>query len=70
MPKKGDGEHDLNAYGLKIQETDPAITAETYKAVGSVEDFEAKGEGEASEVSGEKDVDAVNDEATESGEEE
>ncbi len=44
IPKKGDGNHDWNSYGLKIMATDDVVTEETYKKVGSIEDFEAENE--------------------------
>jgi hypothetical protein len=44
MPKKDDGKHELNAYGksviTKAQKADP--TADTYKAVGKIEDCKKK----------------------------
>jgi hypothetical protein len=40
VPKKAEGKHDLNAYGLKVQETAEEITADTYTEVGTIEDFE------------------------------
>lgn len=40
IPKKADGEHDLNIYGLRLKEIAEVPTEETYKEVGSVEDFE------------------------------
>lgn len=44
MPKKGDGLHDLNAYGLKVKSIEEAPTEKAYTQVGTVEDFEAQGE--------------------------
>jgi len=47
LPKKGEGEHDFNAYGHKIaevKETAGEITEETYKKVGSIENFETESE--------------------------
>ncbi len=45
LPKKDDGKHELNAYGLKVKQTkvemDAAPNEETYKKVGSAEEFEA-----------------------------
>ncbi len=45
IPKKEDGKHELNAYGLKVKQTkvemDAAPNEETYKKVGSAEEFEA-----------------------------
>ncbi len=42
LPKKDEGLHEWNAYGLKVKETAKEITEETYKKVGTVEDFEAQ----------------------------
>ena len=43
VPKKDDGMHDPNAYGAKIREEGAGdITVETYKKVGTIEDFEAQ----------------------------
>lgn len=42
LPKKDEGLHEWNAYGKKVKETDEKITADTYKKVGTVEDFEAQ----------------------------
>lgn len=46
LPKKEEGKHQLNAYGLKVKETlkapDEKPTEETYKALGTVEEFEAR----------------------------
>ena len=39
IPKKDEGKHVLNAYGLKVKETASKPTAETYKKVGKVEDY-------------------------------
>lgn len=39
LPKKDDGMHDLNAYGLKVKSASEEPTVETYKSVGSAEDF-------------------------------
>ncbi|OGX40943.1 MAG: hypothetical protein A3G91_00360 [Omnitrophica WOR_2 bacterium RIFCSPLOWO2_12_FULL_50_9] len=41
LPKKDEGMHEPNAYGKKIQEA-AEITADTYKQVGTYEDFEAQ----------------------------
>lgn len=43
-PKKDDGQHDLNEYGKALMEVaaDEEITADTYKKLGSIEDFNAK----------------------------
>ena len=41
LPKKDEGMHEPNAYGKKIQET-AEITVETYKEVGTYEDFQAR----------------------------
>jgi hypothetical protein len=41
LPKKDDGMHEPNAYGKKIKEA-AEITAQTYKEVGTFEDFEAQ----------------------------
>jgi hypothetical protein len=41
FPKKDEGMHEPNAYGKKIREA-AKITAETYKEVGTFEDFEAQ----------------------------
>ena len=42
LPKKDEGMHEHNAYGKKILETDAKPTADTYKKVGTFEDFEAQ----------------------------
>jgi hypothetical protein len=45
LPKKDEGMHELNAYGMKIKETkgtDEEITEETLKKVGTAEEFEAE----------------------------
>lgn len=42
IPKKGEGLDSLNAYGRKAMEVNVVPTKETYKEVGSVEDFEAQ----------------------------
>ena len=41
IPKKDEGKHNWNAYGLKVKEISAKAkpTAETYKKVGKVEDF-------------------------------
>ena len=44
MPKKGDGVHEFNAYGLKVKSIDEIPTEETFKQAGTVEDFKAKNE--------------------------
>ena len=36
-PKKEDGKHDLNVYGLKVKAIDQKPTEETYKKAGSLE---------------------------------
>lgn len=41
LPKKDEGMHEPNAYGKKVREA-AEITAETYKEVGTFEDFEAQ----------------------------
>lgn len=43
-PKKDDGKHDLNAYGLKLQElmNGEPLTEEMVKSIGSHEEFEAE----------------------------
>ncbi len=41
LPKKDEGMHEPNAYGKKVREA-AEITAETYKQVGTFEDFEAQ----------------------------
>ncbi len=41
LPKKDDGMHEPNAYGKKVREA-AEITADTYKQVGTFEDFEAQ----------------------------
>lgn len=41
LPKKDEGMHEPNAYGKKIKEA-AEITADTYKQVGTFEDFEAQ----------------------------
>ncbi len=38
-PKKDDGQHELNEYGNAVKAKAEEITAETYKAVGKIEDF-------------------------------
>ncbi len=43
QPKKEQGKHDSNAYGLKVKEVNPKPTAETYKTVGKIEDFKPQG---------------------------
>jgi len=42
VPKKADGKHDLNAYGLKLQELmgGEKLTAEMIQSVGNHEEFE------------------------------
>jgi len=48
LPKKDDGKHELNAYGkevLKQVKEGEKATAESYKAVGPVENFKAPEEG-------------------------
>jgi hypothetical protein len=47
IPKKGEGMHEPNAYGLKVKEIAKVPTAETYKEIGTVEDFQAHMAGEA-----------------------
>ena len=42
LPKKDEGKHEHNAYGKKILETDAKPTADTYKKIGTAEDFEAQ----------------------------
>ena len=42
LPKKDEGMHEHNAYGKKILETDAKPTEDTYKKVGTFEDFEAQ----------------------------
>lgn len=44
IPKKADGKHDFNIYGAKVKATAEVPTEETYKEVGSTEDFEASSE--------------------------
>lgn len=34
IPKKDEGKHELNAYGLKVKKENATPTAETYKKVG------------------------------------
>src|SRR3989338_2164340 len=41
LPKKDGGRHEPNAYGKKVREA-AEITADTYKQVGTFEDFEAQ----------------------------
>lgn len=41
LPKKDEGLHEPNAYGKKVREA-AEITAQTYKEVGTFEDFEAQ----------------------------
>ena len=41
LPKKDEGMHEPSAYGKKIREA-AEITAETYKEVGTFEEFEAQ----------------------------
>ncbi len=42
LPKKEDGQHDLNAYGQKVKDAGgKEITAEALKSVGTREDFDA-----------------------------
>jgi hypothetical protein len=44
-PKKEDGQHELNDYGLAVKAAAAAeaeITADTYKQVGASEDFKKK----------------------------
>ncbi len=48
MPKKAEGQHEWNAYGLAVKKaakdaglTDP--TADTFKKVGKIEDFKESG---------------------------
>lgn len=41
LPKKDEGMHEPSAYGRKIREA-AEITADTYKQVGTFEDFEAQ----------------------------
>ncbi len=41
LPKKDEGMHEPNAYGKKVREA-AEITAETYKQVGTFEDFEVQ----------------------------
>lgn len=57
VPKKEDGKHDFNAYGLKLKETDEVPTEETYQKVGTVEEFEKKSQdvtGESAEPASEE----------------
>ena len=44
IPKKADGEHDLNAYGLKVKSIAAVPTEEAYKEAGSAEDFKMPAE--------------------------
>lgn len=39
IPKKEDGKHDLNAYGLKVKELGEEATVEALQALGTAEDF-------------------------------
>ena len=39
IPKKDEGKHNWNAYGLKVKETAAKPTAEDYKKVGKAEEF-------------------------------
>ena len=41
LPKKDDGQHDWNDYGLAVKKAagDQKPTADTFKAVGKIEDF-------------------------------
>src|SRR3989344_2784640 len=41
LPKKDEGMHEPSAYGKKVREA-AEITADTYKQVGTFEDFEAQ----------------------------
>ena len=41
LPKKDEGMHEPSAYGKKVREA-AEITAETYKEVGTFEEFEAQ----------------------------
>ena len=41
LPKKEDGQHELNAYGQAVKKAASEPTAETYKQVGKAEDFKA-----------------------------
>jgi len=50
LPKKNEGMHDLNAYGLKVKEVDATVSAGSYQAVGTIEDFEEQGQDTASEM--------------------
>ena len=50
LPKKADGSHNPNSYGQKIIATDEVPTEETYKEVGSAEDFQASDEGVTEET--------------------
>ena len=48
MPKKDDGQHEMNDYGKavvdKAAQDGAEVTADTYKAVGTIEDFQKTGE--------------------------
>ena len=44
IPKKGEGEHEFNAYGQKVKAIAEVPTEETYKEAGSAEDVEAGSE--------------------------
>ena len=52
-PKKEDGEHELNAYGLKLQElmNGEALSADMIESVGSHEDFKSEEEAPMDESS-------------------
>ena len=39
VPKKDEGKHKLNAYGLKAEGVEEKPTAKTFKKIGSFEDF-------------------------------
>lgn len=41
-PKKDDGEHDLNPYGMKVKELGEEVTEEKLKALGSHEEQAAQ----------------------------
>ncbi len=42
MPKKDDGKHDWNEYGLKVRKIKEKPDEETYKAVGKIEAADAE----------------------------
>ncbi|MBF0489031.1 MAG: hypothetical protein HQL15_00250 [Candidatus Omnitrophica bacterium] len=42
MPKKADGQHELNSYGKAVVAVAAQPTADTYKKVGSIESFGKK----------------------------